>query len=123
MARAEAAGSRAMWTLYDMDSGEVIASSSASHEPVPRPLPLYAPGAATCLCPLTVTAATTPRQLPREVVLSAGTVHVSQPSRTVTGTGSSPSPAQGPCTQRPSSGVNNAPCSAHWTKEPSASRN
>ena len=76
-----------MWALYDMDSGEMIASSSAPLEPVPRPLPLYAPGAATCLCPMTVAAADRPRQLPREVVLSAGTVQATQPSRTVTGTG------------------------------------
>ena len=78
-----------MWALYDMDSGEMIASSSAPQEPVPRPLPLYAPGAATCLCPLTTAVATSPRQLPRKVVLSPGTVQVTQPSRTVKGTGRS----------------------------------
>ena len=78
-----------MWALYDMDSGEMIAASSALQEPVPRPLPLYAPGAATCLCPLTADIAPTRRQLPREVVLSPGTVQVTQPSRTVTGTGCS----------------------------------
>ncbi len=74
-----------MWALYDMDSGEMIANSSAPQEPVPRPLPLYAPGAATCLCPLAVAVASPLRQLPREVVLSPGTAQVTQPSRTATG--------------------------------------
>ena len=57
-----------MCTVYDMDSGELVAVSPAPQEPVARPLPLYAPGAATCLCPLTVATAARPR-LPREVVL------------------------------------------------------
>lgn len=88
-----------MWTQYDMASGEVIATSPpAPREPVARPLPLYAPGAATGLCPLAVAAAQLSRALPREVVLAAGTRHATQPSRTATGTGSSASPAQGPRT-------------------------
>jgi hypothetical protein len=78
-----------MWALYDMDSGEMISGSSAPQEPLPRPLPLYAPGAATCLCPLTVAVATPRRQLPREVALGLGTLQVTQSSRTLTGTGRS----------------------------------
>jgi hypothetical protein len=57
-----------MWTVYDMDSGELIAAGPAPREPVARPLTLYAPGAATSLCPLAVAAASRPA-LPREVVL------------------------------------------------------
>jgi hypothetical protein len=58
-----------MLTVYDMDSGELIAAAPAPREPVARPLPLYAPGAATSLCPLAVVAAST-SGLPREVVLA-----------------------------------------------------
>jgi hypothetical protein len=58
-----------MWTVYDMDSGELIEGGPAPREPVARPLPLYAPGAATSLCPLAVAAASRPG-LPREVVLA-----------------------------------------------------
>jgi hypothetical protein len=58
-----------MWTVYDMDSGELITAGPAPREPVARPLTLYAPGADTSLCPLAVVAATRPG-LPREVVLS-----------------------------------------------------
>jgi hypothetical protein len=61
-----------MWTLYDMASGEIIATSPEPQRRVVRPLPLYAPGAATCLCPLAVAAAPAPRRLPREVVLLPG---------------------------------------------------
>lgn len=67
--RLDAAGSATMWTLYDMDSGEVLAAGPASPAPVARPLPLYAPGATASPCPLAVVAGSPPR-LPREVVLS-----------------------------------------------------
>lgn len=87
-----------MWTQYDMTSGEIVATSSAPREPVARRLPLYAPGATPYLCPLAVAAAQPPRALPREVVLAAGTCQATQPSCTVTGSGSSASPTQGPRT-------------------------
>jgi hypothetical protein len=61
-----------MWTLYDMASGEIIATSPEPQGRVARPLPLYAPGAATCVCPMTVAAVPTARPLRREVVLPPG---------------------------------------------------
>lgn len=87
-----------MWTLYDMGSGEIIATSRGPQEPAARPLPLYAPGAATGLFPLAVAAVQSPRALPREVVLASGTCQTTQPSRRVKGSGSSASPPQGPRT-------------------------
>lgn len=58
-----------MAMVFDMASGELITPSARPASTPGRPLPLHAPGASPCLCPVVAAGGAGPPVLPREVVL------------------------------------------------------